>query len=50
MKSTLVYNVGVMTTMVYTSIGGKVTMQTTENIIQYDLVDITSKEEAQEKF
>jgi len=42
---------GVMTTgMVYTSTGDKVTMQTTENIIQYDLVDITSKEEAQELF
>lgn len=41
---------GVMTTMVYTATGDKVTMQTTENIIQYDLVGITSKEEAQELF
>ena len=39
---------GVIATMVYTSTGGKVTMQTTENIIQYDLVIITSKEEAHE--
>ena len=38
---------GVMTTMVYTSTGGKVTKQTTENI---GLVSITSKEEAHELF
>ena len=41
---------GVITTMVYTTKGDKVTKQSTENIIQYDLAGIPSKEEAQELF
>lgn len=41
---------GIMTTMVYTSTGDKVTMQTTENVIQYDLAGLASKEDAQELF
>jgi len=41
---------GIKTTMVYTTKGDKVTDQTTENIIQYDLAGIPSKEEAQELF
>lgn len=41
---------GIMTTMVYTSTGDKVTRQTTENVIPYDLAGLTSKEEAQELF
>ena len=41
---------GIMTTMVYTSTGDKVTVQTTENVIQYDLVGLASKEAAQEVF
>lgn len=41
---------GIMTTMVYSSSGDKVTMQTTENVIKYDLAGLTSKEEAQELF
>lgn len=41
---------GVKTTMVYTFKGDKVSKQTTENVIQYDLVGISSKEEAQELF
>lgn len=43
-------NNGVMTTMVYTSTGDKVTVQTTENVIQYDQAGFASKEEAQEYF
>jgi uncharacterized lipoprotein YehR (DUF1307 family) len=41
---------GIMTTMVYTSTGDKVTSQTTENVIPYDLTGLASKEEAQELF
>lgn len=41
---------GITTTMVYTTKGDKVTKQTTENIVQYDLAGITSKEQAQEIF
>jgi len=41
---------GIMTTMIYTAKGDKVTMQTTENIIQYDLVGLASKDEAKELF
>lgn len=41
---------GVKTTMIYTTVGDKVTMQTTENLIQYDLAGITSKQEAEEIF
>lgn len=41
---------GIMTTVVYTTKGDKVTQQTTENIIQYDLAGIGSKEEAKVLF
>ena len=41
---------GIVTKMVYTTKGDKVTKQTTENIIQYDLAGIPSKVEAQELF
>ena len=41
---------GIMTTMVYTAKGDEVTMQTTENIIQYDLVGLASKDEAKGLF
>ena len=37
---------GIKTTMVYTFKGDKVTKQSTENIINYELVGIPSKEEA----
>ncbi|MGI2326673.1 YehR family lipoprotein [Planococcus sp. YIM B11945] len=39
---------GVLTTMVYTAKGDKVTKQTTENVIQYELAGIESKEQAQQ--
>lgn len=41
---------GVLTTMVYTSTDDKVTKQSTENIIRYDLSGLSSKEEAQQIF
>nr|WP_300006379.1 DUF1307 domain-containing protein [Tissierella sp.] len=41
---------GVKTTMVYTYEGDKVIKQSTENIIQYDLIGITTKEEAKAIF
>lgn len=41
---------GISTTLVYTATGDKVTKQTTENVVQYDLAGITSKEEAKELF
>lgn len=43
-------NNGIVTTMVYTTEGDKVTKQSTENLIQYDLAGIESKEQAQELF
>ena len=39
---------GITTTMVYTYKGDKVTKQTTENVIIYELVGVTSKKQAQE--
>lgn len=41
---------GIMTTMVYKFKEDKVIMQTTKNIIQYDLVGFASKDEAKEIF
>ncbi|MER2170365.1 MAG: DUF1307 domain-containing protein [Psychrobacillus psychrodurans] len=41
---------GIETTLEYTAKGDKVTKQTTENVIQYDLAGIESKEQAQELF
>lgn len=41
---------GIKTTLVYTYEGDKVIHQTAENIIQYELLGINSKEEAQEIF
>lgn len=43
-------NDGVVTTMVYTTEGDKVTKQSTENLIQYDVAGLESKEQAQEIF
>lgn len=43
-------NDGVVTTMVYTTEGDKVTKQSTENLIQYDVAGLESKEQAQEVF
>ena len=41
---------GIKTTLVYTYEGDKVIRQTAKNVIQYDLLGINSKEEAQEIF
>lgn len=41
---------GIVTTLEYTAKGDKVTKQTSENVIQYDLAGIESKEQAQELF
>ncbi|UJF26694.1 YehR family lipoprotein [Planococcus sp. 107-1] len=43
-------NDGVVTTMIYTTEGDKVTKQSTENLIQYDVAGLESKEQAQEVF
>ncbi|CEG21462.1 putative lipoprotein YehR precursor [Planococcus massiliensis] len=43
-------NNGIVTTMVYTTEGDKVTKQSTENLIQYDLAGIESKDQARELF
>lgn len=41
---------GIVTTLEYTAKGDKVIKQTTENVIQYDLAGIESKEQAKELF
>lgn len=43
-------NNGIVTTMVYTMEGDKVTEQSTENLIEYEAAGIASKEQAQEVF
>ena len=43
-------NNGITTTMVYTYSGDKVKKQTAENVIQYEVAGIASKEEAQQMF
>lgn len=41
---------GIATTLEYTAKGDKVTKQTTENVIEYELAGIESKEQAKELF